>query len=94
MIGKKTISGQTTTCQAIMAVHTPTGEKQGSGPDTEIQNIGTFIQGDYAITDQLNIQAGVRYQYVQADTDSYLTARKPYTLMAADLQSQTNFCLI
>jgi hypothetical protein len=39
-------------------VYTPTGEKQGSGPDTEIQNIGTFIQGDYAITDQLNIQAG------------------------------------
>ena len=72
-------------------VYTPTGEKQGSGPDTEIQNIGTFIQGDYAITDQLNIQAGVRYQYVQADTDSYLTARKPYTLMAADSTDSDKF---
>lgn len=72
-------------------VYTPTGEEQGSGPDTEIQNIGTFIQGDYAITDQLNIQAGVRYQYVQADTDSYLTARKPYTLMAADSTDSDKF---
>lgn len=72
-------------------VYTPTGEKQGSGPDSEIQNIGTFIQGDYAVTDQLNIQAGVRYQYVQADTDSYLTARKPYTLMAADSTDSDKF---
>ena len=72
-------------------VYTPTGEKQGSGPDTEIQNIGTFIQGDYAVTDQLNIQAGVRYQYVQADTDSYLTARKPYTLMVADSTDSDKF---
>ena len=72
-------------------VYTPTGEIQGSGPDTEIQNIGTFIQGDYAVTDQLNIQAGVRYQYVQADTDSYLTARKPYTLMAADSTDSDKF---
>lgn len=72
-------------------VYTPTGEKQGSGPDTQIQNIGTFAQGDYAVTDQLNIQAGVRYQYVQADTDSYLTARTPYTLMAADSTDSDKF---
>ena len=68
-----------------------TGETQGSGPDTEIQNIGTFVQGDYALTDRLNIQTGVRYQYVQADTDSYLTARKPYTLMAADSTDSDKF---
>ncbi|CAB1208416.1 TonB-dependent receptor [Acinetobacter bouvetii] len=72
-------------------VYTPTGEKQGSGPDTQIQNIGTFVQGDYALTDQLNIQAGVRYQYVQADTDSYLTARNPITLMAADSTDSDKF---
>lgn len=72
-------------------VYTATGEKQGSGPDTEIQNIGTFVQGDYALTDRLNIQAGVRYQYVQADTDSYLTARKPITLMAADSTHSDKF---
>ena len=72
-------------------VYTPTGEKQGSGPDTEIQNIGTFVQGEYALTYRLNIQAGVRYQYVQADTESYLTARKPYTLMAADSTDSDKF---
>ena len=72
-------------------VYFPTGEKQGSGPDTQIQNIGTFVQGDYALTDHLNIQAGVRYQYVQADTDSYLTARTPYTLMAADSTDSDKF---
>lgn len=72
-------------------VYTPTGETQGSGPDTKIQNIGTFVQGDYTLTDSLNVQAGVRYQYVQADTDSYLTARKPYTLMAADSTDSDKF---
>ncbi|OTG65362.1 TonB-dependent siderophore receptor [Acinetobacter sp. ANC 4470] len=72
-------------------VYTPTGERQGSGPDTKIQNIGTFLQGDYALTDRLNVQTGVRYQYVQADTDSYLTARKPYTLMAADSTDSDKF---
>ena len=72
-------------------VYTATGETQGSGPDTQIQNIGTFLQGDYALTEHLNVQAGVRYQYVQADTDSYLTARKPYTLMAADSTDSDKF---
>ena len=72
-------------------VYTATGETQGSGPDTQIQNIGTFLQGDYALTDRLNVQAGVRYQYIQADTDSYLTARKPYTLMAADSTDSDKF---
>lgn len=72
-------------------VYTPTGEKQGSGPDTEIQNIGTFLQGDYALTDQFNIQAGVRYQYVQADTDRYLTARKPYVSVAVDSTDSDKF---
>lgn len=72
-------------------VYTATGETQGSGPDTQIQNIGTFLQGDYALTERLNVQAGVRYQYVQADTDSYLTARKPYTLMTADSTDSDKF---
>ena len=72
-------------------VYTATGETQGSGPDTQIQNIGTFLQGDYALTERLNVQAGVRYQYVQADTEGYLTARKPYTLMAADSTDSDKF---
>lgn len=71
--------------------YTPTGVTQGSGPDTTIQNIGTFLQADYALTDRLNVQAGTRYQYVQADTDSYLTARSPVTLMAADSTDSDKF---
>ena len=41
------------------------------GPDTTIQNTGAFLQGDYALTDRLSIQTGGRYQYIQADNDSY-----------------------
>ncbi len=69
----------------------PTGQKQGQGPDTQIQNIGTFVQGDFALNDQLNIQAGVRYQYVQADTKGYLTARDPATWMPADSTDSGKF---
>ncbi|WP_343682827.1 TonB-dependent receptor [Acinetobacter baylyi] len=65
-------------------VYTPTGQTQGQGPNTKIQNIGTFLQADYALTDNLNLQAGTRYQYVKADTASYLTARTPITQMPAD----------
>lgn len=64
-------------------VYTATGATQGQGPNTQIQNLGTFLQGDYAILDRLNIQAGTRYQYIQANTQSYLTARSN-TLMPSD----------
>jgi len=57
-------------------VYSPTGVRQGYGPNTEIQNIGTFIQGDYAVNDQLNIQAGIRYQYIEAETDAYTPSRE------------------
>lgn len=49
----------------------PTGKKSDAGPDTTIQNIGTFVQADYDLTDRLNIQAGSRYQYIKAETDPY-----------------------
>ena len=57
-------------------VYTPTGVRKGYGPNTEIQNIGSFIQGDFAVNDQLNIQAGVRYQYIHADTEAYIPTRE------------------
>ncbi len=47
------------------------------GPDTTIQNMGAFLQGDYALTDHLSIQTGVRYQYIQADNDSYYRNGRP-----------------
>lgn len=71
--------------------YVPNGKTQGQGPDTEIQNIGAYLQSDYAVTDRLNVQAGVRYQYVQADTESYLTARNPVTLMPADSTDSDKF---
>jgi len=64
-------------------VYTPTGQRKGYGPNTEIQNIGAFAQGDYAINDQLNLQAGIRYQYIQADTDAYIPSRES-KMVAAD----------
>lgn len=52
----------------------PTGKTSDAGPDTTIQNVGTFLQADYALTDRLNVQAGTRYQYIKAKTEAY-TAR-------------------
>ena len=57
-------------------VYTPTGQRKGYGPNTEIQNIGAFVQSDYAVTNKLNLQAGIRYQYIQADTDAYILAER------------------
>ncbi|MBC9228550.1 TonB-dependent receptor [bacterium SPL81] len=52
----------------------PTGKTSDAGPDTTIQNVGAFLQADYALTDRLNVQAGTRYQYIKAKTEAY-TAR-------------------
>ena len=57
-------------------VYTPTGVSKGYGPDTKIQNLGTFIQADYALTDHLNIQTGMRYQYIKANTEAYIPTRE------------------
>lgn len=64
-------------------VYTPTGLSKGYGPDTEIQNIGAFVQADYKLTDNLNVQAGIRHQYIQANTEAYIPSRET-TLVAAD----------
>ena len=65
-------------------VYTPTGIRRGYGPDTTIQNIGSFLQGDYAVNDQLNIQAGIRYQYIQAETEDYIPSRETGIVPADD----------
>ncbi|SCC73246.1 TonB-dependent receptor [Acinetobacter albensis] len=64
-------------------VYTPTGLSKGYGPDTEIQNIGAFVQADYELTDNLNVQTGIRHQYIQANTEAYIPSRET-TLVAAD----------
>lgn len=68
--------------------YTDTGKSFGAGPDTVIQNMGGFLQGDYQLTDRLSIQAGLRYQYIQADTDAYIPLRQAQRAaqgLAADL---------
>lgn len=64
-------------------IYTSTGLSKGYGPDTEIQNIGAFAQSDYALTDNLNVQAGIRHQYIQANTEAYIPSRET-ALVAAD----------
>ena len=51
----------------------PTGKTSDAGPNTTIQSAGIFIQGDYALTDRMNVQAGTRYQYIKAETEQYST---------------------
>lgn len=62
--------------------YTPTGKTQGQGPDTHIDNLGAFAQADYDLTDRLNIQGGVRYQYIQAKTDAYVPVRESTEIAA------------
>ncbi|WOE33114.1 TonB-dependent receptor [Acinetobacter sp. SAAs470] len=57
-------------------VYNNTGTTKGYGPDTKIQNLGTFIQADYALTDYVNIQVGMRYQYIKANTEAYIPTRE------------------
>lgn len=54
----------------------PTGKTSDAGPDTTIQSIGAFLQADYELSDRLTVQAGTRYQYIKADTDTYSTVNK------------------
>ncbi|WP_111895347.1 TonB-dependent receptor [Acinetobacter sp. MB5] len=61
--------------------YTATGATQSQGPDTHIDNVGVFTQADYELTDRLNLQGGIRYQYIQAKTDAYVPARET-TLVA------------
>ncbi|QLF95028.1 TonB-dependent receptor [Pseudomonas sp. ABC1] len=53
-----------------------TGKRFGGGPDTTIQSVGGFLQGEYGLTDRLSLQAGLRYQYIRADADAYIPSRQ------------------
>lgn len=62
--------------------YTATGAVQSQGPDTKIDSIGSFVQADYELTDRLNLQGGVRYQYIQAKTDAYVPVRESKEIAA------------
>ncbi|MFW1745033.1 TonB-dependent receptor [Acinetobacter guillouiae] len=37
------------------------------GPDVQIAKLGAFVQANYAVTDRINIQAGVRHERINSD---------------------------
>lgn len=37
------------------------------GPDVQVAKLGAFVQANYAITDRINIQAGVRHERINSD---------------------------
>lgn len=48
-----------------------TGRTYDFGPDATIKNLGAFVQGNYDLTDALNVQAGIRYQRIESDTTAF-----------------------
>ncbi|WP_441373545.1 TonB-dependent receptor [Acinetobacter lwoffii] len=44
------------------------------GPDTEIKKLGVFLQGNYEISERLNVQAGIRHERI----DSKVSDSTPY----------------
>ena len=45
-----------------------TGAGFDFGPDSTIENLGFFVQGDYDFTDALKVQAGIRHQRIDSET--------------------------
>lgn len=68
--------------------YTYTGNSFDAGPDSKIQNLGIFLQSDFVASDKLNVQAGMRYQYIRAETDAFIPTRQAARAaqgLAADL---------
>ncbi|MAX57019.1 MAG: TonB-dependent receptor [Alcanivoracaceae bacterium] len=42
-------------------------------PETQYRNYAPFLQGRYTMTDKLNLNAGVRYEYAKLNVDTYST---------------------
>lgn len=42
-------------------------------PETRFQNYALFLQGDYSLTDDLSLHAGVRYEQAELKVDDYST---------------------
>lgn len=42
-------------------------------PETQYRNAAVFVQGDYALLDNLTLHGGVRYEYAKLDVDTYQT---------------------
>ncbi len=42
-------------------------------PESRLQNVAAFLQGDWTATERLLLQAGVRYEHAELDVDTYNT---------------------
>ena len=63
-----------------------TGAGFDFGPDSTIENLGFFVQGDYDFTDALKVQAGIRHQRIDSETEAFnptLSAMQAYLLGTA-----------
>ena len=63
-----------------------TGARFDFGPDSTIENLGFFVQGDYDFTDALKVQAGIRHQRIDSETEAFnptLPAMQAYLLGTA-----------
>lgn len=47
------------------------GKTYGFGPDTDVQKIGAFLQSKLELTDKVTVQAGVRHERIDSDTQSF-----------------------
>lgn len=47
------------------------GSKFDAGPDTDIDKLGVFANADIDVTDNWHVSGGVRYQNLQAETQSF-----------------------
>ncbi len=46
--------------------------KVGRYPGIEVSSIAGFVQADYAISDDWNVEGGFRYQYIENDIDDFV----------------------
>ena len=58
------------------------------GPDTEIKKLGTFLQGHYEISDQINVQAGIRHERIDSKVSDSIPYREsiPADILTNDLK--------
>ncbi|MFC3284756.1 TonB-dependent receptor [Litchfieldella rifensis] len=42
-------------------------------PETQFRNYAVFLQGDYALLDNLTVHSGVRHEYAELDVDTFST---------------------
>ncbi|MEG2268179.1 MAG: TonB-dependent receptor, partial [Acinetobacter sp.] len=57
------------------------------GPETEIKKLGAFLQGHYDVSDQFNVQAGIRHERIDSKVSDSIPYREsiPADILTNDL---------